>query len=87
MQVSAINLIIAAQQAAAPRPASQARAPQTKTPEVAAPKMGNSVAPSSDFAPLSFGSPAAPARPAASSTTPTGYSANAPLGSQIDIRV
>ena len=76
MQVSAINLIIAAQQArdaTAPRTASQTKAPAT----------GNSAAPSSDFAPLSFGSRAAPAQPAAA---PAVYSANAPLGSQIDIR-
>jgi len=88
MQVSALNLIIAAQQAhgaSAPRPASQTPASQTKSPE--APKAGNSPAPSSDFEPLSFGSQAAPAQAAAPSTTPTGYSANAPLGSQIDIRI
>jgi len=82
MQVSALNLIIAAQQArsaSAPRPVSQTKAPETGSP--APPQQ------SSEFAPLSFGSQAAPAQPAASSTAPARYPANAPVGSQIDIRV
>jgi hypothetical protein len=84
MQISALSTIIAAQQARSPAPAR----PATNTPPAAKPAAAPAVAPSEDdFAPLSFAAPAsamtatadAPARPA--------YSAGAPLGSQVDIRV
>jgi hypothetical protein len=86
MQVSALNLIIAAQQARGATPAQPApqTAPQAKVPEAGKPAFSPA---SSDFTPLSFGSQAAPPQPAASSTAPAGYPANAPVGSQIDIRV
>jgi hypothetical protein len=74
MQVSALNLLIAAQQArsgAAPRAVPPAAA---KAAETAA----------DSFAPLAFKGAGADA-PAASGTNP--YSPSAPLGSQIDIRI
>lgn len=81
MQVSALNLIIAAQQArssAPPRPASQTKAPEIQT--AAASEA------SSDFAPLAFKAQTDPQQPA-KSAAPQGYSPSAPLGSQVDIRV
>jgi hypothetical protein len=74
MQVSALNLIIAAQQArTATPPARPAEAKPNSPPQ----------ATSAEFAPLSFKPQTAePAQDA-----PARYNAAAPLGSQIDIRV
>jgi hypothetical protein len=90
MQVSALNLIIAAQQARGTSVLPSAL--QTKAPETEAPKVNKSEAQPSDFAPLSFGSKsfgahASAAQPVASGAAPAVYPANAPVGSQIDIRV
>lgn len=77
MQVSALNTIIAAQQArnATPaRPAAQATASaNTEEQSTTAP-----------FAPLAFKTASAPQQQAASANP---YSPTAPLGSQIDIRI
>jgi hypothetical protein len=74
MQVSALHTIIAAQQAQTARP--QRPAAATAEAKAAPPAQG--------FEPLAFAGPSteaaqAPAQPA--------YSASAPLGSQVDIRV
>jgi len=81
MQISALSTIIAAQQARSATPARPAANAPAARPAAAAP------APTEDFAPLAFATQPgaataqgdAPARPA--------YPANAPLGSQVDIRV
>jgi hypothetical protein len=82
MQISALNTIIAAQQARStptpPRPAPNAPAAQ----KAAAPE----ASPPQDFAPLAFGQAAAPG-PAANASAPPPYPAGARLGSQVDIRV
>jgi hypothetical protein len=76
MQVSALNLIIAAQQArTAPTPAHTVEA-KSKPPVEGAP---------AEFAPLAFKT--LPAETTCAPNTPTGYSPTAPLGSQVDIRI
>ncbi|HTW33719.1 MAG TPA: hypothetical protein VMD53_03800 [Rhizomicrobium sp.] len=77
MQVSALNTIIAAQQA---RGATSARPPVNaagvKTPPG-----------TQEFAPLAFAAPTTEAAAAADAPPRPAFSANAPLGSQVDIRV
>jgi hypothetical protein len=79
MQISALSTIIAAQQARSPAPARPAvNTPAAKTAAVAP-------SPVEEFAPLAFTAQTtaapedAPAKPV--------YPANAPLGSQVDIRI
>ena len=81
MQVSALSTIIAAQQARSATPTARPAAGTQAAKTAAAPLPGQ------EFAPLAFAAPAAattatedaPARPA--------YLANAPMGSQVDIRI
>jgi hypothetical protein len=82
MQISALSTIIAAQQARSAGPAARpaAAAPAAKPAVAATP-------PVQDFAPLAFAAQTS-AMTATEDTPPRpAYPANAPLGSQVDIRV
>ena len=84
MQISALNLIIAAQQARSAAPPHAATGPSTKS--AAAPKSPE------EFTPIAFGASGA-AEPTtrswaqANSAQANSFAAAVPLGSQIDIRV
>jgi hypothetical protein len=80
MQLSALNSIIAAQQARGQTPAKPAAAPAAA--DVGKPSETGTA---QDFAPISFGKSVA--APAQAASPPSNYAANAPLGSRIDIRV
>lgn len=88
MQVSALNLIIAAQQArnqTAPRPAPQA-APTTSSPSTVAQAPVAEAPAQHEFAPMAFKSEGA-SKTSVQGEPANGYSPTAPLGSQIDIRI
>ena len=80
MQISPVNLLIAAQQ-------TRNAAPVRPTPVTKAAKEASAAEAADGFAPLAFKTQAAPAAPAAPAPAASPYSANAPLGSQLDIKI
>ena len=83
MQISALSTIIAAQQARSAPPAR----PAANAP-VAKPAVAPAAAPSvEDFAPIAFAAQTSATTAMADAPPRPAYPANAPLGSQVDIRV
>jgi hypothetical protein len=83
MQISALSTIIAAQQARGAAPARPTvNAPAAKPAAAAA-----ATASAEEFAPIAFAAQTTAMTATGDASAPPGYLANAPLGSQVDIRV
>ena len=82
MQISALSTIIAAQQARSPAPAR----PAANTP-AAKPAVAAAPSPVQEFAPLAFTAQTSAAAAPKDAPAKPAYPANAPLGSQVDIRI
>ena len=82
MQISALSTIIAAQQARSPAPVAR---PAVSTP--AAKTAAAAPQPVQEFAPLAFAAQTTEAAAPEDAPAKPVYPANAPLGSQVDIRI